>query len=235
MATDNKHLYNLSELSDYKISDGYPDVRNWEVRDINNRVIGKVENLLVNKEAERVVYLDVEVDKSIIDANHDPYARPTNDNIREFINKEGDNHLIIPIGLVELNEDSKHVFTNTINHQTFANTKRFHKGDVVDRSYEVQVLDSYENKHSDISNVKPSTSNPNYIKMDNEDRIREIVREEIRKYHNHDRNDSDWNDVSNDEIELDRRRRNSLTDDDDLFYERREFDDKQFRKRTPGL
>jgi hypothetical protein len=34
-----------------------------DVKDANNRIIGKVDHLLVNKTAERVVYLDVEVDK----------------------------------------------------------------------------------------------------------------------------------------------------------------------------
>lgn len=233
MSTNNKHLYNLSELSDYKISDGYPDVRNWEVRDNDNRVIGKVDNLLVNKEAKRVVYLDVEVDRTIIDAKHDPYATPANNEIREFVNKEGDNHLIIPIGLVDLNEDTKNVYTSSINHRTFAETRRYHKGDVVDREYEVQVLDSYGRNVKVASEDDRSSIRPNYNKMDNEDRIREIVREEIRKFHND--TDSNWNTTSEADLDLERRRRNDRIDDDDHFYERREFDDNHFKRRTPGL
>lgn len=72
MKNEEKHLYNLDELSDYKVASDDPDVRSWEVRDADNRVIGKVDNLLVNKTARRVVYLDVEVDNTIIDAKHDP-------------------------------------------------------------------------------------------------------------------------------------------------------------------
>jgi hypothetical protein len=37
------------------------------VKDANNRIIGKVDHLLVNKTAERVVYLDVEVDTTVIE------------------------------------------------------------------------------------------------------------------------------------------------------------------------
>lgn len=233
MTTQNKHLYNLSELSDYKISDGYPDVRNWEVRDNDNRVIGKVDNLLVNKEAERVVYLDVEVDKTIIDANHDPYAKPSNDAVREFVNNDGDNHLIIPIGLVDFNEDTKHIYTSTINHRTFSGIKRYHKGDVVDRSYEVQVLDSYGRDVRAVSDDENTSAHFNSTKIDNEDRIREIVREEIRKFHND--NDSNWKTSNEDDLDLERRRHNDRIDDDDHFYERREFDDRRFKKRTPGL
>jgi hypothetical protein len=45
----------------------------WDVKDANNRIIGKVDHLLVNKTAERVVYLDVEVDTTVIEEGHETY------------------------------------------------------------------------------------------------------------------------------------------------------------------
>jgi hypothetical protein len=62
------------------------------VKDANNRIIGKVDHLLVNKTAERVVYLDVEVDTTVIEEGHETY-----DNQRVFMSfKQGrENHLII--------------------------------------------------------------------------------------------------------------------------------------------
>lgn len=137
-----KHLYYLHELSDYKVDSDDPDVRGWAVKDVDNRVVGKVDNLLVSKEKKRVLYLDVEVDKSIIDANHDPYGKSSSE-VHEFINKEGENHLILPVGMARLNVDEKYVYTDKINHQTFAETKRMEKGYDVDRDYEVVVLESY--------------------------------------------------------------------------------------------
>ena len=109
MKNEERHLYKLDELSDYKVASDDPDVSGWEVRDADNRVIGKVDNLIVNKHAERVVYLDVAVDKTIIDARHDPYGRPENVDIREFVNKDGENHVIIPIGMVSLDLENKTV------------------------------------------------------------------------------------------------------------------------------
>jgi hypothetical protein len=76
MTDKNKNLYYLHELSDYKVADDYADVRDWEVIDADKRTIGKVDGLLVNKDAERVVYLDVEVDTSLIEAGHQSYASP---------------------------------------------------------------------------------------------------------------------------------------------------------------
>jgi hypothetical protein len=68
MMTDtNKNLFNLDELSGYKVAKNYNDVRVWDGKDANNRIIGKVDHLLVNKSAERVVYLDIEVDTTLIE------------------------------------------------------------------------------------------------------------------------------------------------------------------------
>lgn len=143
MSTPEKHLYNLNELKDYKIDHHDPDIRGWSVKDRDNRVVGKVDNLLVNKEAGKVVYVDVEVDQSIIDANHDPYSPHQDPSLREFINEKGENHIIIPIGLIHLNSKNKFVYTENINYETFAETKRYRSGTEITRDYERHVLGSY--------------------------------------------------------------------------------------------
>ena len=51
----------LSDLPDYEIADGYPEVRGWAVRDADDRSIGHVHDLLVDLGAMRVRYLDVEL------------------------------------------------------------------------------------------------------------------------------------------------------------------------------
>ncbi|HZJ35061.1 MAG TPA: PRC-barrel domain-containing protein [Gillisia sp.] len=140
---DKKHLYYLEELSDYKVDSHYSDVSGWPVKDRENRVIGKVSNLLVNKDVEKVVYLDVEVDDSIIEANHDPYATPANAGLREFVNKKGENHIIIPIGMITIDDKQKFVFSDSIGYQTFAGTKRMTPGANINRDYEMMVLNSY--------------------------------------------------------------------------------------------
>lgn len=144
MDKKDKNIFYLHELSDYTIDDGYPDVRGWKVNDKDRRFIGTVDNLLVNKSTERVVYLDVEVDDSIIETNHQPYTSASeNDGVHEFLNEDGENHIIIPIGLALLDEDSKTVFTDRIDHKTFAETKRMTKNSKIDRQYENLVLKSY--------------------------------------------------------------------------------------------
>lgn len=138
-----RNLYYLHELSDYKIASGYPDVRGWEVKDADNRTIGKVDNLLVNKNTERVVYLDIEVEESLLKENEEPLTTPASEGVHQFINKEGENHLIVPIGLVELDEEKKWMHSNEINRDTFRTKKRFRKGALEEPELELVVYRIY--------------------------------------------------------------------------------------------
>ncbi len=144
MKDEERSLFYLNELSDYKVASDDSDVRGWEVIDREKRSIGKIDNLLVNKSTERVVYLDVEVDTSIIEANHEPYSSSVESGVHEFLNEDGENHLIIPIGLVTLDKENKTVNTNNIDHQTFAESKRFKKGEIIKRDYELMMLNNYK-------------------------------------------------------------------------------------------
>jgi len=143
MKDKTKNLCYLHELSGYKVADDYADVRDWEVIDGDKRPIGKVDALLVSIQAKRVVYLDVEVDTSLIEAGHETYSTASSNGVHEFLNEEGENHLIIPIGMVTLDENNKKVHTDRVDHTTFAKTKRFKKGDDLERSYELMVLPQY--------------------------------------------------------------------------------------------
>ena len=154
MPEKNKNLYYLDELSDYKIASDYCDVRGWEVIDADSRTIGVVDHLLVNKEAERVVYLDVEIDNSLIEDGHNTFQLPVSEGVHEFINKDGANHLIIPIGMANLDEKNKRVTTNQIDSSTFARAQRFKKGDIIDFGYELNVLRHFTGDHT----VEESTS-----------------------------------------------------------------------------
>ena len=143
MIDTNKNLFNLSELPGYKVAENYSDVRGWDVKDANNRTIGKVDHLLVNRTTERVVYLDVEVDTTLIEDGHNTYQDRVSDGVHEFLNKEGENHLIIPIGMASIDAKNKIVNTTKIDSSTFAKTKRFKRGDVIDFEYELNVVRHY--------------------------------------------------------------------------------------------
>ncbi len=143
MTDTNKNLYNLDELSDYKVAENYSDVRGWYVKDANKRIIGTVDHLLVNKIAERVVYLDVEMDKTLIEEGYNTYQKSVSEGVHEFLNKDGDNHVIIPIGMATIEKNNKVDTTNQIDSSTFAKAKRFRKGDAIDFEYELNLVRHY--------------------------------------------------------------------------------------------
>ncbi len=143
MANDNGDLEYLDNMSDYGVASGYNDVRGWDVFDADNRKIGEVDGLLASKLAERVVYLDVEVDEDLITAGRADLDTTANTAIHEFENADGDDHIIIPIGLVNFNEAAKNVHAPQITHATFAKANRFSKRADFDRNYEVDIYRLY--------------------------------------------------------------------------------------------
>lgn len=140
---ENKKLYYLEELPDYKVASDYSDVRGWDLVDADNQVVGKVTNLLVNKDEQRVVYLDVEVDQSLVDEGFEATEAPASAGVHGFVNKEGDDHLIVPIGMVDLDESGNRVVCDRIGHQTFTRARRFKRGTAIERDYELALLQQY--------------------------------------------------------------------------------------------
>jgi sporulation protein YlmC with PRC-barrel domain len=54
-------LHPLSGLKEFRIGKGEPDIRGWEVRTLNGREVGRVDDLLVDTDAGEVVMMDVEM------------------------------------------------------------------------------------------------------------------------------------------------------------------------------
>jgi photosynthetic reaction center H subunit len=73
----------LSQLDDYEVADGYPEIRGWEVRDAADRPIGRVHDLLVDVGELRVRYLDVELGS-------------------KFARTEADRRVLIPVEKADL-------------------------------------------------------------------------------------------------------------------------------------
>ena len=60
-AREREHLVALSTLGNWKVSDGEPDIRGWEVRTVSGRQLGTVQDLLIDSDAGEVVLLDVDL------------------------------------------------------------------------------------------------------------------------------------------------------------------------------
>ena len=80
-------LVRLADLDDYRVADGDPDVRGWDVRTRRGRWVGKVGGLLVDTRTMTVRYLDVRLDAAALDL-------------------DGDRHVLVPIGGARLAADA---------------------------------------------------------------------------------------------------------------------------------
>jgi hypothetical protein len=120
MTEDYKDLFYLKDLDEYKLAEDYPDIRGWDVIDAEGRTIGSVGHLLVSKREERVVYLDVEIDKAVLQFDRDALDNPTDEGVRGFIDSDNEEHLIVPIGVATLDEERHKVLTTRVDYRAFA-------------------------------------------------------------------------------------------------------------------
>lgn len=91
----------LDQLKDFRVAEGDPDVRGWEVLSADGRRIGEVDNLLIDRMAMKVRYLDVDIDD-------------------EHIGDGADRHILIPIGYARLNQDDDQIFVDSLNSANLA-------------------------------------------------------------------------------------------------------------------
>ena len=85
---DAGRLIRLKDLRHYKLVDGEPDIRGWNVFAATGREIGDIEDLLVDTELEEVVMVDVDL-------------------------KRDDRHTLAPIKAAWIDREHKRVVLNT--------------------------------------------------------------------------------------------------------------------------
>lgn len=80
------HLAQLGDMDDYELADGEPDIRGWEICSVDGRSIGQVNGLLVDTNALKVRYVELELESDLaVDDDH--------------------RHAILPIGTARLKEE----------------------------------------------------------------------------------------------------------------------------------
>lgn len=86
-------LMHLDDLDDYKVAEGEPDIRGWDVRTSDGTEIGEVEDLLVDTLAMKVRYVEVKLDRKLDDG--------------------GSARLVLfPIGTARLDDNADDVYVN---------------------------------------------------------------------------------------------------------------------------
>ncbi len=145
----NRKLNYLKDLKDYKIAKNDPDVRGWEVHDSNRQSVGTISGLVVDVSREKVRYIDVAIDETILPGDHDPFSAEHEDGIHEYQDSKGDIHMIIPIGVARIEPENKVVIADGIDQNSLRNipTYRYRENVPVHSEYEQSVLANFRDKN----------------------------------------------------------------------------------------
>lgn len=121
MADYDKKLYKLSELDDFKVASGDPDIRGWRLIDGHHDGLGEVRELIADPRAGRVRYLDVVLDK-------------------EFWKSDDERHVLIPIGMAHVDQDHDKVIVDKVDRESLLSSPDY-RGEAITRDYEHGVID----------------------------------------------------------------------------------------------
>lgn len=91
-------LAHLGDLDDYKVADGEPDIRGWDVKSADGRKLGEVADVLVDTGTMKVRYVEVKLSEDV--AEETARARDTADARTEPVR-----HVLVPIGVARLDDE----------------------------------------------------------------------------------------------------------------------------------
>ena len=138
---ENPVLRRLRDLSDFEVADSNPDVRGWAVRGSDGQALGTVYELIVDPEALKVRYLDVELDA------------------RFHIN-EHENHILLPIGAASVDAEGDNVFVPALSAQSVLDYPPY---------VEIQITREYEEAMLRALGKESAPANPRFYEQDSFD------------------------------------------------------------------
>lgn len=123
MADEMDRIVPLDELEDFEVAEGEPDVTGWDVISADGRKIGEVDQLLVDTDAMKVRYLDVDVSDDLISSGED-------------------RHILIPVGYARLNESEDQVLVDTLHSSDVESLPEYTHGPV-SREFESRLHERF--------------------------------------------------------------------------------------------
>lgn len=141
----------LRNLRGYRIAEGDPDVRGWEVVGGDGRRIGSVNDLLVDTAEGDVRYLDVQLDSGLYrkgggeeeqfgaatvteylvrESISDEENRLTADHHLDSRHHSGERHVVFPIGHAEVDEESDRVLLPSLTAADAVNLPPYIPGEI---------------------------------------------------------------------------------------------------------
>lgn len=164
---DNMKHRRLQELdrSDFEIVREDPDIRGWDVRGINGRKVGAVEDLIVDAQEKKVRYMVVDLDDNELKLRH--------------------RKVLIPIGLAELDQKDDDVLIPNIPAQQFGELPDYDR-DSLSADVERRIFSILNTRTQPVRVEQPSkptvdTDADRKAKLEWEDRKNRLEKEERKE------------------------------------------------------
>lgn len=119
-----KKLFRLKELKEFKVAKDEPDIRGWDVTGQDGALVGHVDELIIDPDLMKVRYLQVKLDKALAVS-------------------KGDRYILVPIGRARLVRHEKKVSIQNLDH----NNIRFYpiyRGEPITREYEYGLREALQ-------------------------------------------------------------------------------------------
>lgn len=113
-----RHLEALSD-SDFEIVDGQPDIQGWDIENSDGVKIGEVDELLFDPETRKVRYIVLDTENNDLDLE--------------------DGHVLIPIGVAELQEDDDIVLVPNVTADQIAALPVYERGRGITAQTEAEI------------------------------------------------------------------------------------------------
>ncbi len=151
-------LVHLDDLDDFKIAEGEPDIRGWDVRGTDGNKLGEVADLLVDTAAMKVRYIEVKLDKDVandVGRSHDLRAHDITDatmRAEGLLDKKDEyrtdatdagRFVLIPIGVARLDDDEDDVILDAHASQLVGIPAYRRESNDLTRDYENEVVRGY--------------------------------------------------------------------------------------------
>lgn len=118
------NLRRMSDIkNDYEVADDHEDVMDWDVVGRDGTKIGEVEDMIVDMQAMKVRYLEVELGDDLPGV-------------------QDDQRVLVPIGMAELDYSNKNVLVSNMD-STMVTSFPAYRGEPITREYENSLMSSF--------------------------------------------------------------------------------------------
>ena len=140
LGTTHQRLFYLHDLPDYKVHHDDTDVRGYEVKLRSGEVVGRVDNLVVDKEAMRTRYLEVSLNgdlhRGYTGERH--YLDVDDNRVYDAGHQE---HIVVPVGMASIDAGERTVYIEGVLLDHLYTYPTYRKGSTLRPRFELDTID----------------------------------------------------------------------------------------------